>query len=61
MSGYDVSTDTYYHCYAGAYLINEYTGREIIAIQFEDNNEYFVYYSANDINKQALDSILANF
>lgn len=65
MSGYDYYTDTYYHCYAGAYFINGYTDKEIIAIKFEESNEYFVYYyyglSIDDINQEALDEILADF
>lgn len=64
MSGYDYYTDTYYHCYADAYLINGYTDKELIAIKFEESNEYFVYYyglSTDEINKEALDEILTGF
>ncbi len=43
MSGYDDETQTYYHCYAKAYLIKDKTEKEMIAIQFEESNEYYVY------------------
>jgi len=43
MSGYDDETQTYYHCYAKAYLIKDKTEKEMIAIHFEEGNEYYVY------------------
>ena len=43
MSGYDDETDTNHHCIAKAYYINGYSENEMIAIRFEESDEYYVY------------------
>lgn len=49
MSGYDDVSDTYYHCICEAYTIRDLGEKEMIAIKFENNSNYYVYsYSVPD-------------
>ena len=43
MSGYDIYTDTYYHCQTKAYQVIGRDEREVTAIQFEDDENYYLY------------------
>ncbi|MDE6833230.1 MAG: hypothetical protein K2J39_03135 [Ruminococcus sp.] len=48
MSGYDYSTDTYYHCYTDAFHI---TDSDDIAIKFGNDDRYYLYTITNGGNE----------
>lgn len=43
MSGYDFYSDTYYHCETRAYKVLGEAELEVIAIQFEEDDRYYLY------------------
>ena len=43
MSGYDFYSDTYYHCETKAYKVLGEAELEVIAIQFEEDDRYYLY------------------
>lgn len=43
MSGYDFYSDTYYHCEARVYQMKNHSNLEVIAIQFEGDDTYYLY------------------
>lgn len=54
MSGYDFYSDTYYHCKTKAFQMSGHVSQEVIAIQFEGDDRYYLYTLAkrtdNDID-----------
>lgn len=55
MSGYDFASDTYYHCQADAYRLREISEKEMIAVQFEEDDRFYLYAVAT-AETQAVDT-----